>query len=168
VYRHLLLRRLAVGKFFILAKDEYSINLAAAADIEALADMIAIIFSLEKDFHADRQKQIAGLNLLLADSRSRVFVIRRNNLPVGMCSAQLVISTAEGGYKALIEDVVILPGHQGKQLGSTLLSAVGSWAETVGAKRLDLAADIGNAGALAFYHKTNWQKTNLIMLQKKI
>ncbi|MDR3349709.1 MAG: GNAT family N-acetyltransferase [Acidaminococcales bacterium] len=151
-----------------MPKDGYSINAAAPDDIEALADLVALVFSLEKDFRADRQKQTAGLKMLLADSNSRVFVLRHSNLPVGMCTAQLIISTAEGGYKALVEDVAVAPGHRGKQWGRKLLAAAGDWAKAAGARRLDLAADKGNADALAFYHKTNWQKTNLVVLQKKI
>ena len=150
-----------------MTPDEYSVTLAVENDIEALSGMIAFVFSLEKDFSVDRQKQLDGLKLLLANGNSRVFVLKHKNVPVGMCTAQLLISTAEGGYKALIEDVAVAPECRGRGLGRKLLKYVSDWAKTVGVKRLDLAADADNASASAFYREMGWTKTNLIVWQNK-
>lgn len=139
------------------------------ADVEALADLIGIIFAAEEDFSIDREKQIQALRMfLLNEENSRVFVAEYQGQPVGVCSAQLLISTAEGGYKAIVEDVVVSPSMQGKKVGQKLLQQVQLWAKEKNVRRLDLAPDIDNEKGLVFYDKLGWHKTNMILLQKKI
>lgn len=84
-----------------------------------------------------------------------------------MCSAQLLISTAEGGIAALVEDMVVSMEYRGRGIGSKLLSAVEDWAIRQGATRLELLADHGNTPALEFYEKKAWYQTRLICLHKK-
>jgi GNAT superfamily N-acetyltransferase len=87
---------------------------------------------------------------------------------IGMCTAQLLVSTAEGGLKAIVEDMVIAEGYRGRGLGRKLLTAVEQWALHQGAKRLDLVADRHNTPALQFYERMHWSGTDLIALQKKL
>jgi ribosomal protein S18 acetylase RimI-like enzyme len=84
-----------------------------------------------------------------------------------MCSAQLLISTAAGGLKALMEDLVISPEFRRQGIGTKLLVALEAWAFAQGAQRLDLLADQRNQPALDYYQKNQWQLTNLICFQKK-
>jgi GNAT superfamily N-acetyltransferase len=86
---------------------------------------------------------------------------------IGMCSAQLLISTAEGGWKTLIEDVVVKEEYRGQGIGKKMLAFIADWAKSQGAKRLDLLADSYNTNGLKFYDKLQWKKTNLIALQKR-
>ena len=83
-----------------------------------------------------------------------------------MCSAQLLVSTAEGGRAALLEDLVVDEKYHSQGIGSTLLSAVEFWALSKGAKRLELLADRNNAKALEFYKQRGWRRTQLICLHK--
>jgi hypothetical protein len=71
---------------------------AGSADIPQMCDLLSELFSIESDFSPDREKQTRGLNLLLDDSSgaSIVLVAEREGEITGMCSAQTMISTAEG------------------------------------------------------------------------
>ena len=86
---------------------------------------------------------------------------------IGMCSAQLLVSTAEGGMVALIEDMVVAISYRGQGIGKRLLLSTEKWAYKRKAKRMQLLADTNNINALNFYKKQKWAATQLICLRKK-
>jgi len=86
---------------------------------------------------------------------------------VGMCTGQILVSTAEGGLAVVIEDLVVDEPHRGRGVGRSLLTEVEKWASAQGAKRLQLLADKNNSPALAFYNTMKWCSTQLICLHKK-
>jgi GNAT superfamily N-acetyltransferase len=94
-----------------------------------------------------------------------LWVADLNGRLVGICSAQIVISTAEGGTAAWVEDVVVSPDLRGHGIGRRLLDAVAAWAARRGIGRLQLLADRDHAAALAFYRRLDWQTTRMICLQ---
>ena len=141
---------------------------AKSEDIAAMADLISLIFSLEKDFSVDAVKQRCGLEMFFKYPNGRyLLVAEQQQKLIGMCSAQLLVSTAEGGWKALIEDVVVAEGFRGRGIGRKMLAALAKWAGSQGAKRMDLLADSSNGNGLNFYDHLQWEKTNLIALQKR-
>ena len=143
------------------------IRLAQPADIEAMAELISLLFTVEEDFFVDRDKQRSGLEMFLKYPTGRcLLVAEQEQKVIGMCSAQILISTAEGGWKALIEDVVVAEGFRGLGIGKKLLGALEEWAKRQDVTRMDLLADRNNAKGLEFYDHLQWRKTNLIALQK--
>ncbi len=140
------------------------IDRAGRNDIPALIELLAMLFAIENDFSADRAKQRRGLELLLSqpDDRAVLLVARANDgNAVGMVSAQLVISTAEGAPSAWIEDVVVEQSLRGQGIARLLLQEVLAWAQQHGATRAQLLADNTNAPALNFYRHVGWQPTQL-------
>jgi GNAT superfamily N-acetyltransferase len=135
---------------------------ASEADIPELIDLLAVLFSIEQDFSPDPDKQRHGLATLLASPTGHIAIARdTTSRAVGMATAQLVISTAEGAPSAWVEDVVVREDFRGKGLGRALLDAVLAWARSQGALRAQLLADLDNAPALAFYDRVGWQPTRL-------
>jgi GNAT superfamily N-acetyltransferase len=135
---------------------------ASEADIPELIDLLAVLFSIEQDFSPDPDKQRRGLATLLASPTGHIAIARdTSSRAVGMATAQLVISTAEGAPSAWVEDVVVREDFRGKGLGRALLDAVLAWARSQGALRAQLLADLDNAPALAFYDRVGWQPTRL-------
>jgi GNAT superfamily N-acetyltransferase len=140
---------------------------ATEADLPALVRLLGILFSIEADFRPDPQRQLLGLGLLLADPRRcAVLVAERGGEVIGMVTAQLVISTAEGGPSALVEDLVVEVGARGGGVGAGLVREIERWALERGATRLQLLADRGNAPALAFYARMGWGRTRLVALRR--
>jgi len=124
------------------------------------------LFGIEEDFAFDAEKQQKGLELLLRSPDAIIMVAKEDNTVMAMGTAQLVISTAEGGPSLLIEDVVVRPDRQNLGIGSRLLQTLGEWGATKGARRMQLLADRSNATALGFYRHVGWQQTQLICLRK--
>lgn len=152
--------------------NKVNISTASEADIPELIELLGVLFSIEQDFTPDPEKQRRGLTALLASPAGHIAIARDENArAVGMASAQLVISTAEGAPSAWIEDVVVREDWRGQGLGRALLDAVVAWARSQGAVRAQLLADLDNAPALAFYDRLDWQPTRLgarrLMLRKQ-
>lgn len=129
------------------------IRRARETDIEAMIPMLGELFSIETDFVIDAEKQRAGLSLLLAGrSKSVIFVAEDESGEIaGMVTAQLVVSTAAGGYGALLEDMIVREKYRRSGIGGALLNAVTGWALKKGAQRIQLLADRRNRPALVFY-----------------
>jgi len=134
---------------------------AEKKDVEALSGLIASLFSIEKDFAVDLDKQRKALQLLLADERSAVFCVEAAGRVIAMASVQSTISTAEGGYSALVEDVVVDQAFRSQGIGAQLINAIADWARTRGIRRVQLLADMDNSSALAFYGHLGFKATNM-------
>jgi GNAT superfamily N-acetyltransferase len=136
---------------------------AAVSDVPQLVQLLNLLFAIEQDFQADPEKQARGLRQLIATPENAVIMTARNpdGNVIGMVSAQLVISTAEGTYSAWIEDMVIAEGWRAKGIGRHLLSAALDWAHLRGATRAQLLVDLDNAPALGYYEHLGWQATRL-------
>jgi ribosomal protein S18 acetylase RimI-like enzyme len=141
---------------------------ATPDDLEALIGLLNLLFSLEADFEPNPAKQRDGLTLMLERAEERcVMIAEESGAVIGMGTAQLLVSTAEGGMVALIEDLVVQSEYRGRGIGKRLLSSIESWALAKGARRLELLADRNNHLALGFYDQLNWRRTQLICLHKK-
>ena len=142
------------------------IRQAQPADIPELVRLLGLLFHIEADFTADADRQRQGLALLMQQPLARIMVAAGDGQVVGMCSGQLTVSTAEGGFALLVEDLVIATGYRGMGIARRLLDAVSLWAAGHGAARMQLLADRDNAAALAFYRRLGWRETALICLRR--
>ncbi len=142
---------------------DIQIDNAQLADIPQLVDLLAELFSIEADFKPDSSKQIQGLQLIINQpERAVIKVARHAHLGVvGMVSAQLVISTAQGTPSAWVEDMVIHSQFRAQGLGRTLLQALQDWAKLQGASRMQLLVDTENTSALGYYQHLGWEATQL-------
>jgi GNAT superfamily N-acetyltransferase len=145
------------------------IRKAEIDDIQILVDLLTSLFSIETDFSIDVEKQQKGLLLILEQTeRSCIMVAEADKKVVGMCTGQLLVSTAEGGLKVIVEDVVVAKDKRGAGIGSALLAEIEEWAISCGVTRMDLLADQRNDSALNFYSNKEWRATELIALQKHL
>ena len=141
---------------------EVIIRQAQNHDIERMCDLLEQLYAIEADFSFEREKQIQGLTLLLQEySRSRIFVAEINQHVIAMCSVQLVISTAEGGLSAWLEDVVVDAAHRQTGVAIELLASVEQWCRDHRILRIQLLADEHNHLAQKFYTQGQWQPTQL-------
>ncbi|MFZ2634634.1 MAG: GNAT family N-acetyltransferase [Desulfosalsimonadaceae bacterium] len=131
--------------------------------------LLGELFAIEADFFFDVDKHRQGLTLLLDGCRKHkcLKVAEHNREIIGMCSGQTLISTAEGGVVAMVEDLVVKTGWRGKGVGRMLLESMEAWSNSCGLKRLQLLADSENDPALEFYQKNGWKVTQLICLRKR-
>lgn len=142
---------------------------AATKDLDAMVALLIRLFTIETDFKIDPARHKQGLALILAGCRKHkcIKVASANDEVVGMCTAQTLISTAEGGRVALVEDLVIAPEFRRHGIGKKLMAAIEEWAKAQGVSRLQLLADHTNQPALDFYDMIGWQTTRMICLRRK-
>lgn len=127
---------------------------AARSDIPRLVELLGTLFSQEREFTPDPEKQRDALEAILADrSRGRIFVAREGSDVVGMASLLYTISTAEGGKAALFEDLIVDPKHRKKGIGTKLINYVIQQARAEGVLRITLLTDLENDTALGLYRK---------------
>jgi GNAT superfamily N-acetyltransferase len=146
---------------------------ARPSDLDTLVELLGLLFSLESDFEVDGERQRAGLEMMLANGQGRLVLVAECSVGdtarvMGMATAQIVISTAQGGPALLVEDVVIRPEGRGKGLGRALLARIESWGLRLGASRLQLLADKNNTGSHDFYKACGFAPTNLVCLRRTL
>lgn len=141
----------------------YQIDEATQGDISALVGLLYELFSIEKDFAPDTNKQELGLALIIANPERGVIKVARDSdgNVIAMVSAQLVISTAQGTDSAWLEDMVVSGPYRKAGIGKALLQSALDWAKAKGASRAQLLVDIENEPALGYYQHLGWETTQL-------
>ncbi|MGB4811381.1 MAG: GNAT family N-acetyltransferase [Methylophilaceae bacterium] len=136
---------------------------AKITDTPDLVNLLSVLFTIEKDFSPDLTKQKIGLALLIQSTNTATIQVAKNvaGQVVGMVTAQLVISTAQGAASAWVEDMVIEAKYRGQGIGKQLLENIQKWAKSHGASRLQLLVDIENTDAVGYYNHLHWQATQL-------
>ena len=95
---------------------------ATLDDLPELAELLFELFSQEADFIPNRETEMRGLRLLLEQpSRGRIFVLRGPGKIIGMINLLITISTAEGGFVLVLEDLIIHRDYRHQGLGTRLL-----------------------------------------------
>lgn len=145
------------------------IDFASAEDLPSLADLLAELFALERDFTPERERQLRGLRAILdAPHSGRLFVLRVGGRVAGMANALITISTAEGGRVLLLEDVIVSRAYRGGGLGRQLVEHVLDWARGQGMTRVTLLADRDNQPALDFYRKLGFGSSAMTVLRRQL
>lgn len=144
-------------------KQNYVIENASTEDIPSLIALLSILFLIEADFQADVAKQTNGLSLLINHPENGVIKVAKNQegQVIGMVSAQLLISTAQGSPSAWVEDMVVEEAYRGSGVGKALLDEALLWAKANGATRAQLLVDTENIPALGYYAHLGWESTQL-------
>ena len=147
-------------------KEHVVIEPATEADLDELSEMLGGLFAQEGDFHPDKDKQLRGLRLIFEQpSRGRVFVLRRNGAIVGMINLLFTISTAEGGFVILLEDLVIHKQYQGKGYGSRLLQHAINFAKQKNFLRVTLLTDRPENVAQEFFRHHGFVESSMIPMR---
>ena len=83
-----------------------------------------------------------GLRLILEQpARGRIFVLRNERMIIGMINLLITISTAEGGFVLVLEDLVVHRDHRGSGYGSRLLQHAIGFAREKKFLRITLLTD---------------------------
>jgi GNAT superfamily N-acetyltransferase len=148
-----------------MPKSDHVISDATFADIPALIELLYTLFSIEQDFTPNAKLQSNGLQLIIQNPDHAVIKVVKtsNGSIIGMVSAQLVISSAQGTYSAWIEDMVIHADYRAQGFGRLLLETALQWAKDKGATRAQLLVDLDNQPAIGYYDHLGWQASRMGM-----
>lgn len=154
----------------MIINRDIKIRGAVPPDMDDLLVLLRELFTIEADFNFDKERQRRGLSLMLdcPDEHCCVKVAEFKGKIVAMCTAQILISTSEGGIVALVEDMVVYGPYRRMGIGKILIKSIEKWALDRGVTRLQLLADRANSNALEFYNRIGWLPTQLICVRKKL
>lgn len=142
------------------------IEQATMEDLPQLTDLLVDLFTLEGDFRPDRAKQMRGLRLLLEQpSRGRIFVLREDGVILAMINLLFTISTAEGGFVILLEDMVVHQDHRHHGFGDRLLTYAIEYAREKDFQRITLLTDRINADSQRFFKRHGFYESTMIPLR---
>src|SRR6266852_5013539 len=147
-------------------KENVVIEPATQADLDELSELLGELFAHESDFRPDKDKQLRGLRLIFEQpSRGRVFVLRRNGAIVGMINLLFTISTAEGGFVMLLDDLVVHSKYQGHGYGSKLLNHAIEFARQKNFLRITLLTDRPENLAQEFFRRHGFHESSMIPMR---
>lgn len=139
---------------------------ATLEDLPQLTELVMALLGQEEDFTPNRVKQEHGIRLILEQpSRGRIFVLRTDHTIIGMVNLQFTISTAEGGFVILMEDVIVHPMHRGQGYGTKLLQHAIQFAKEKKFRRITLLTDQISAESQRFFQRNGFQHSHMIPMR---
>ena len=146
--------------------SEVVIEPAISEDLDELSGLLGELFSEESDFCPNKEKQLHGLRLIFErPSRGRVFVLRRDRSIVGMINLLFTISTAEGGFVILLEDLVIHKNYQDQGYGSQLLEYAINFAREKNFLRITLLTDRPEIRSQNFFRRHGFHDSAMVPMR---
>lgn len=148
------------------ASTQPRIEPATIEDLPQMVELLMALFSQEEDFAPDRKKQEHGLRLILEQpSRGRILVLRTDHMIIGMINLLFTISTAEGGFVVLLEDLIIHPQHRRHGYGGLLLEHAVAYVKKKDFKRITLLTDKISAESQAFFQEHGFKFSSMIPMR---
>ena len=139
---------------------------AVIEDLPLLTELLMDLFRQEPDFRPDYNNQMRGLRLILEQpSRGRIFVLRTANQILGMINLLFTISTAEGGFVVILEDLIIHQNFRRQGFGGKLLEYAIEYAKQKDFLRVTLLTDLVNDESRAFFEKHGFQRSEMIPMR---
>jgi GNAT superfamily N-acetyltransferase len=139
---------------------------ATLEDLPLMADLLADLFAAEPEFTADQEKQMRGLRLILEQpNRGRIFVLRNSSRIIGMINLLITISTAEGGFVLLLEDLVVHADHRGQGHGGRLLKHAIDFARDKGFFRITLLTHRDDERVVEFYRRHGFVASEMMIMR---
>src|SRR5580692_10644226 len=139
---------------------------ATLEDLPSLAQLLMDLFAQESDFRPDYNSQIRGLRLILEQpSRGRILVLRSATQIIGMINLLFTISTAEGGFVILLEDLIIKEKFRRQGMGGELLNYAIDYAKQKNFLRITLLTDRMSESSIAFFEKHGFQRSDMVPMR---
>ena len=153
---------------------------ASASEIDALADLLEILFLQELEFQPNKDLQKRALERIITNPSIGVVICAKletlDQSPesqaassahlttriIGMVSLLFTESTVLGGRVALLEDMIVLPQFQKQGVGSMLIQAAKDFAKNSGCKRITLLTDSLNTSAQTFYENHGFKSSQMV------
>ena len=92
-------------------------------------------------------------------------MLRENGTILGMINLLITISTAEGGFVVMLEDVIVHRAHRGKGFGEKLLQHAIAYARKKDFLRITLLADRLNDQGQHFFKSRGFVESKMIPLR---
>lgn len=142
------------------------IQLAQPQDIPALANLLAQLFTQEKEFFPDYRLQVTALKQIINNpALGQIIIARQDANIVGMLCLLYSISTALGGKVCSLEDFIVDNTWRNRGIGTELLQFAINFAQQNNCQRITLLTDITNADAQRLYSRMGFSISNMLPLR---
>ena len=151
--------------------EDIRIEPATTEDLPQLAELLEDLFSHESDFRPDQVKQLRGLRLILEQpNRGRIFVLRGpdGERILGMVNLLITISTAEGGFVLILEDLIVRAEHRSRGFGAQLLDYAIDFARQKDFLRITLLTDRMDDPAKRFFDAHGFQVSGMVPMRLRM
>lgn len=140
-----------------------SVTEATLDDLDALTELLGLLFAHEPEFSADPDKQKAGLKLILNDPNvGRILVARSEHRIIGMVNLLFTISTALGNRVAILDDLVVRETERSNGVGKMLMDAAIEFCAARDLARISLQTDFDNDRAQHLYESRGFARSTMI------
>ncbi len=140
---------------------------ATPNDLDALAELLGLLFAQEAEFSPDSSLQAAGLKLILEDPAiGRIFVAHKVGVFVGMVNLLFTVSTALGKRVAILDDLIVSPEARGSGVGKLLMDAAIRYCAEHGCARITLQTDANNYTAQRLYESRGFVRSTMLSYKK--
>jgi GNAT superfamily N-acetyltransferase len=147
----------------------WTVRRACVQDLDAMVELLGILFSQEADFAPNPEHQrTALLKILQSPELGTLLVAHDDFVVVGMVSLLYTVSTAEGGAAAWLEDMVVRPQLRHQGLGKRLLSAALDVCRSKGIRRVTLLTDRTNELAQRFYRQHGFADSAMTPMRQRL
>lgn len=164
-------RPLSIG-YLILPKqlgDFMEIARAVTADIPELCTLLDSLFTQEREFEPNHEKQVRGLGAVIDGHEvGCILVARKAGKIIGMVNLLYTISTALGERVGILEDLVVSSKARGSGVGSDLLNCAFEVAKKKGCKRITLLTDNDNEEAHRFYQQHGFRRSSMAVFRRSL
>jgi GNAT superfamily N-acetyltransferase len=103
--------------------------------------------------------------ILEQPSRGRIFVLRSPHQIIGMINLLFTISTAEGGFVIILEDLIIDNSFRRQGMGSELLNYAINYAKQKNFLRITLLTDRMSDSSIEFFEKHGFQRSDMVPMR---
>lgn len=139
------------------------IYLATCEDLPRLTKWLA---DHDKCWGDARSNPSEGIRFLLEHpTLGRIFVVRNDRQVIAMLSLSISISTAEGGYVLLVEDLIVDEAHRNQGVGSRLLDYSLHYAKENGFLRMTLSSERWTEAARQFFRRRGFVDSEMIPMR---
>ena len=97
---------------------------------------------------------------LLRPELGFVWLALDTNTVIGCCVVCFAISTSAGAIVAKLDDVCVLPGREGRGIGTALLDSLKAELRSRGVQRIDTSCHLDNRRARDFYVRLGFRSLN--------
>ncbi len=145
-----------------------SYKIATTADTEILVQFMREYCAFDH-LPFEEQPRRASLSLFLDNaSLGRLWLILRDEVPVGYLILTLGFSFEYGGYDAFIDEVYIREEHRGGGIGRQALAFAEEECRRLGVRALHLEVEHQNVNALVLYRKVGFVDHERYLLTKTV
>ena len=139
---------------------------ASLEEIPQLARLLGELFRQEADFEPAYARQERGLRMIIESPEvGQILVLRESGKVMGMVNLLFTVSTAEGGWVAVLEDLIVDVAARGRGAGRELLEAAILCAHNRGCSRVTLLTDMANVTARRFYARRGFKESAMIPMR---